>query len=542
MSTDNTQQLLVFQSLWAMERRHSDGFERSLEENVGMIAEAGFEGVSAHWTDRAAVARLAELLRPLGLTAEGQCFPKSVDDLKPVLELATEFPVHHICLQPDVRPRRLEDCLPLLEGWMRLAEQVDVPVYVETHRDRMTTDLLLHARHPRRHARSAAARRRLALSGRARVRGPGLRREPRAHPSAFWTHSWAFHGRVASREQVQIEISFPPHRMWVDLFERWWSYGFASWRRRSALDATLAFTCELGPKPYAIIGRDGNDTTDRWLESLQLRDLGPQHLGRNRSWNSRRTTMKTRAAVAFEAGKPLEIVDVDLDGPKEGEVMVEIKATGICHTDEFTRSGADPEGLFPSILGHEGAGVVVETGPGVKSLKKGDHVIPLYTPECRECPSCLSRKTNLCTAIRATQGQGLMPDGTSRFSYKGKPILHYMGCSTFSNYTVLPEIAVAKSPGGRALRQDLLHRLRRDDGRRRRHQHGEGRDRLDGGGLRPRRHRPQRHPRAGARRRRHDHRRRPQQRQEGVGRTLRDDALRQPQGDRRRRRPATSST
>jgi len=154
--------------------------------------------------------------------------------------------------------------------------------------------------------------------------------------------------------------------------------------------------------------------------------------------------MRTKAAVAFEAGKPLEIVEVDLEGPKEGEVMVEIKATGICHTDEFTLSGADPEGLFPAILGHEGAGVVVEVGPGVTSVKKGDHVIPLYTPECRECPSCLSRKTNLCTAIRATQGQGLMPDGTSRFSYQGKPIFHYMGCSTFSNYTVLPEIAVAK--------------------------------------------------------------------------------------------------
>ena len=154
--------------------------------------------------------------------------------------------------------------------------------------------------------------------------------------------------------------------------------------------------------------------------------------------------MRTKAAVAFEAGKPLEIVEVDLEGPKEGEVMVEIKATGICHTDEFTLSGADPEGLFPAILGHEGAGVVVEVGPGVTSVMMGEHVIPLYTPECRECPSCLSRKTNLCTAIRATQGQGLMPDGTSRFSYQGKPIFHYMGCSTFSNYTVLPEIAVAK--------------------------------------------------------------------------------------------------
>src|SRR5689334_2228534 len=154
--------------------------------------------------------------------------------------------------------------------------------------------------------------------------------------------------------------------------------------------------------------------------------------------------MKTRAAVAVEKAKPLEIMEVDLDGPKAGEVMVEIKATGICHTDEFTLSGADPEGLFPAILGHEGAGVVVEVGPGVTTVKAGDHVIPLYMPECRACPSCLSRKTNLCTAIRATQGKGLMPDGSSRFSLEGKPLHHYMGCSTFANFTVLPEIAVAK--------------------------------------------------------------------------------------------------
>ncbi|WP_187970872.1 S-(hydroxymethyl)glutathione dehydrogenase/class III alcohol dehydrogenase [Aquibium microcysteis] len=154
--------------------------------------------------------------------------------------------------------------------------------------------------------------------------------------------------------------------------------------------------------------------------------------------------MKTRAAVAVAAGKPLEIMEVDLEGPRAGEVLIEIKATGICHTDEFTLSGADPEGLFPAILGHEGAGIVVDVGPGVTTLKKGDHVIPLYTPECRSCPSCLSRKTNLCTAIRSTQGQGLMPDGTSRFSIGKDKIFHYMGCSTFSNFTVLPEIAVAK--------------------------------------------------------------------------------------------------
>jgi S-(hydroxymethyl)glutathione dehydrogenase / alcohol dehydrogenase len=154
--------------------------------------------------------------------------------------------------------------------------------------------------------------------------------------------------------------------------------------------------------------------------------------------------MKIRAAVALEKAKPLQITEVDLDGPKAGEVLIEVKATGICHTDEFTLSGADPEGLFPAILGHEGAGIVVDVGPSVTSVKKGDHVIPLYTPECRQCPSCLSRKTNLCTAIRATQGQGVMPDGTSRFSLDGKKLHHYMGTSTFSNFTVLPEIAVAK--------------------------------------------------------------------------------------------------
>jgi S-(hydroxymethyl)glutathione dehydrogenase/alcohol dehydrogenase len=154
--------------------------------------------------------------------------------------------------------------------------------------------------------------------------------------------------------------------------------------------------------------------------------------------------MKTKAAVAFAPNQPLEIVEVDLEGPKTGEVLIEIMATGVCHTDAYTLEGKDSEGIFPSILGHEGAGIVREVGPGVLSLKPGDHVIPLYTPECRQCKTCTSRKSNLCTAIRATQGKGLMPDGTTRFSYLGKPIYHYMGCSTFSNFTVMPEIAVAK--------------------------------------------------------------------------------------------------
>ena len=154
--------------------------------------------------------------------------------------------------------------------------------------------------------------------------------------------------------------------------------------------------------------------------------------------------MQTRAAVAFKAGQPLSIETVDLQGPREGEVLVEIRATGICHTDYYTLSGADPEGLFPAILGHEGAGVVLDVGPGVTTLRKGDHVIPLYTPECRQCKFCLSRKTNLCQLIRGTQGKGLMPDATSRFSLNGEPLLHYMGTSTFSNHTVVPEIALAK--------------------------------------------------------------------------------------------------
>jgi S-(hydroxymethyl)glutathione dehydrogenase/alcohol dehydrogenase len=181
--------------------------------------------------------------------------------------------------------------------------------------------------------------------------------------------------------------------------------------------------------------------------------------------------MKTKAAIAYAAGKPLEVVTLDLDGPKAGEVLIQIKASGVCHTDEFTRSGADPEGLFPVILGHEGAGIVVDVGPGVTSVKKGDHVIPLYTPECRQCKSCMSHKTNLCTAIRATQGKGLMPDGTSRFSIGKDKVHHYMGCSTFSR---VAGDRGGEDPRGRPVRESLLHRLRCDDGHRCRHQDCQG--------------------------------------------------------------------
>jgi hypothetical protein len=266
-----TQRLLMFQSMWAMERRHTDGFERSLEANLKMIAEAGFDGVSAHYAQRDEVRQLAALREAHGLNAEGQCFPRTIDDLQPVLENATEFGVHHIDLQPDVRPRSLGQALTLLDGWTRLAEQVEFPVYIETHRDRMTTDLfftldLLDARPGLKLLGDISH----YLVGR-EFAWP-VSDENHALMHRILDSSWAFHGRVASREQVQIELSFEPHRMWVDLFLDWWRYGFASWCERAGADDTLSFTCELGPKPYAIIGRDGNDTTDRWSESLLLRN------------------------------------------------------------------------------------------------------------------------------------------------------------------------------------------------------------------------------------------------------------------------------
>jgi hypothetical protein len=266
------QKFLCFQSLWAMERRHTDGVEPSLEDNIARIHAAGFDGVSTGYESEAHVRALADLVKPAGMQAEGQCFPRTVDDLKPVLELATKYGIHHLDLQPDVRPRRLEDCVPLIEGWMRLAEQVDFPVLIETHRDRMTTDLYftldILERFPD-----------LPLLGDishflvGREFAWPVSEENHACIHRILDNCRAFHGRVASREQVQIEISFPHHRIWVDLFLNWWRYGFESWRKRAGADDELVFTCELGPKPYAITGRDGNDTTDRWEESLMMREM-----------------------------------------------------------------------------------------------------------------------------------------------------------------------------------------------------------------------------------------------------------------------------
>lgn len=266
------QTLLFYQSLWAMERRHTDGHERSLDENIAMIAQAEFDGISAHYTNREDVAYLNEAIAATGLRIEGVCFPRTVEDLRLPLELAAEYPVSHINLQPDVRLRRVEDCLPLLDGWMRLAEEAGIPVFIETHRDRMTTDLFftldLLDRRPDLPLLADLSH---FLVGR-EFAFP-VNEENHAMIRRILGNAQAFHGRVASREQVQIELSFPHHRPWLDLFLGWWDDGFRAWRSRSAADAALVFTCELGPKPYAITGRDGNDTTDRWLEALHLRDL-----------------------------------------------------------------------------------------------------------------------------------------------------------------------------------------------------------------------------------------------------------------------------
>jgi hypothetical protein len=265
------QRILFLQSMWAMERRHTDGVERTIEQNVEMILGAGFDGVSMSFTNADAARRTSSLLKPHGKVMEAQCFPQTIDDLKPMLELCTQVGVHHLDIQPDVRPRKVADCVPLLEGWRRLAEQVDFPVYFETHRDRMTTDLyftldLLECFPDLRLLGDLSH----FLVG--REFATPVSDENHAYMHRIIDNCWAFHGRVASREQVQVEISFPAHKMWLDLFLGWWDYGFRSWRRRAGPDDTLAFVCELGPKPYAIIGRDGNDTTDRWQEALMLRD------------------------------------------------------------------------------------------------------------------------------------------------------------------------------------------------------------------------------------------------------------------------------
>ena len=267
-----SQSLLVFQSLWAMERRQPDGIEWSLDEKLERIITAGFDGVSAEWVDRELAQHITSVLKPSGLAAEGVCFPKTIDELKPILEIGTETGLLHLNLQPNARLRSMKECIHLLEGWARLAEQVDFPVYIETHRDRMTTDLFftldLLDQLPNMKLLADLSH---FLVG--REFAVPVSEENHRLIERILDNSWAMHGRIASREQVQIEIQFPQHKNSVDLFKRWWRYGIQSWRKRAGTDATFVFTCELGPQPYAISGPDGKDLSDRWEDAQVLRDI-----------------------------------------------------------------------------------------------------------------------------------------------------------------------------------------------------------------------------------------------------------------------------
>ncbi|MCB8877714.1 sugar phosphate isomerase/epimerase family protein [Acidisoma silvae] len=265
------QKLLVFQSLWGMQRLRGQANEPSLAEKIARIAAAGFDGVTDHFYDRDQVAPLAALLRQHGLAIEGQAFPRDVAGLEPALAMAAEFGCHHITVQPLVCPMTVAECLPILEGWQRLAEKAGVAVYIETHRGRMTNDLpfTLHLLDAFPHLLLTAD---LSHYVTAREMELPLPDETEAQISRILTHAWAFHGRVAGSHQVQLPLGFPAHQPWVATFARWWQQGFANWRQRAAPDATLSFTCELGPAPYAMTGPDGQDLTDRWDEALLLKD------------------------------------------------------------------------------------------------------------------------------------------------------------------------------------------------------------------------------------------------------------------------------
>jgi hypothetical protein len=266
------QKLLVYQSLWAMERRAPDGMEWTIPEKLTMIRDAGFDGCGVRFFDFAYAKEVTDFLRANNMTWQAQCYPQSVDDFKPILDHVAKLGADHINLQPDVRPYRVEECIPYIEGWRRLAKEAGVAMHIETHRDRMTTDLFFTL-----HLLDCFPDLRLTgdlshyLVGREFATPVSEENHRLMH--RIIDNCWGFHGRVASREQVQVPITFPHHKMWVDLFMGWWEYGFRSWRRRAPKDATLTFLCELGPQPYAISGADGADLSDRWQESLLMKDM-----------------------------------------------------------------------------------------------------------------------------------------------------------------------------------------------------------------------------------------------------------------------------
>ena len=267
------QKLLVYQSMWAMERRQPDGKEWSVPEKLKMIRDAGFDGAGVRFFDFAQAKEHVDILKDYGLTWQAQCYPQSVDDLKPILENVARLGAEHLNLQPDVRPYRIEECVPYIEGWRRLADQAGVRMHIETHRDRMTTDLFFTL-----HLLDCFPDLKLTgdishyLVGR-EFAGPPVAEENHRLMHRILDNCWGFHGRVASREQVQIPISFAHHKPWVDLFMGWWEYGMRSWRRRAGKDATLTFLCELGPKPYAITDRNDADLSDRWQEAQMMKDM-----------------------------------------------------------------------------------------------------------------------------------------------------------------------------------------------------------------------------------------------------------------------------
>ena len=266
------QQLRILQSLWAMERRRPDGAEWPSDVQLQMIRDAGYDGVGVRFVDPAFARSVTSVMRDHGLIWQAQCYPKTVDDLRPILDLVQELGADHVNLQPDVRPLRLQDCIPLLEGWRRVADQAGVPVNIETHRDRMTTDLHFTLRllecFPDLRLTADLSH---YLVGR-EFAWP-VDDTNHAHIHRLLDNTWAIHGRVASREQVQVQLGFPQHQGWVSLFMDWWEYGIRSWRKRAGPDAILTFLCELGPPPYAITGADGFELTERWDEALVMKDM-----------------------------------------------------------------------------------------------------------------------------------------------------------------------------------------------------------------------------------------------------------------------------